>query len=171
MKYTDMGKYATAIDTRPAGVAPPPVGPLPLFLPEKKFDVQLAPNTRWARAEDFGTGAVGDLRRAVRERFGASIVVLDYDRDGKPDLFLVGAVVENGQVRDLLLHNEGDGKFKDVTAAAGLPASHPTLGCTVADFDNDGFPDLLLTGAGSQRLFRNNKKGGFEDVTAEAGFD
>jgi hypothetical protein len=59
----------------------------------------------------------------------------------------------------------------DVTAAAGLAEPHPTLGCSVADFDNDGYPDLLLTGAGSQRLFRNNRKGGFEDVTAKAGLD
>jgi tetratricopeptide (TPR) repeat protein len=171
IKYTEMGKYATVIDTRPPGVPAPPTGPLPLFLPEKKFEVQLAAGARWAQKEDLGTDVVGELRRAVRERFGATIVVVDYDRDGKPDLFLAGAVVENGQVRDLLLHNEGNGVFKDVTAAAGLATPHPTLGCTVGDFDNDGFPDLLLTGAGSQRLFRNKRDGSFEDVTKQAGFD
>jgi hypothetical protein len=96
---------------------------------------------------------------------------LDYDRDGRPDLFLAGAVVEDGQVRDLLLHNEGTGVFKDTTAAAGLAAPHPTLGCTVGDFDNDGYPDLLLTGAGSQRLFRNKRDGTFEDVTKVANLD
>jgi hypothetical protein len=171
LKYTEMGKYATVIDTRSQGLPAPTVGPLPLFLPDKKLQVQLASGARWATAADFGTGPVADLRRVVRERFGATIVVLDYDRDGKPDLFLAAAVVENGQVRDLLLHNEGNGVFKDVTAEAGLAVPHPTLGCTVADFDNDGYPDLLLTGAGSQRLFRNKRDGAFEDVTKAATLD
>src|SRR5262245_60900989 len=99
------------------------------------------------------------------------MVVLDYDRDNKLDLFLLGAVVENGQVRDLLLHNDGNGHFTDVTAKAGLGGARPSLGCCVADFDNDGYPDLFITGIGEQHLFRNNRKGGFEEVTAETGKD
>src|SRR5262249_35451935 len=133
--------------------------------------VQLAAGARWATAADFGKGPVADLRRAVRTRFGAIVVVFDYNGDGKPDLFLLGAVVEAGQGRDLLLRNEGNGRFTDVTAEAGLAAARPSLGCCAADYDNDGRPDLLITGAGEQRLFRNNGKGGFEDVTAKAGLD
>src|SRR5262249_52649559 len=100
-----------------------------------------------------------------------TIVVLDYNGDGKPDLFLLGAVVENGQVRDLLLRNDGDGRFTDVTREAGLADPRPSLGCVVGDFDNDTKPDLFITGEGEQHLFRNNGKGGFEDVTKEAGLD
>src|SRR5262249_26878468 len=102
---------------------------------------------------------------------GATLVVLDYNRDGRPDLLLLGAVVENGQVRDLLLRGDEGGVFTDVTAEAGLAGARPSLGCCVADFDNDGLPDLLITGIGAQWLFRNTGKGGFEDVTAKAGLD
>src|SRR5262249_50370606 len=102
---------------------------------------------------------------------GATLVAFDYNGDSKPDLFLAGAVVEKGQMRDLLLRNDGDGKFTDVTAAAGLAGPHPTLGCCAADWDNDGKVDLVLTGAGSQKLYRNKGDGTFEDVTAKAGLD
>lgn len=168
--WSDLGRYARVIGFDPQQ-APPRTGPVPVFLHDKKLQVRLAPGARWATADDLGTGPVGELRRQVRRRFGAVMVVLDYNRDGKPDLFLLSAVVENGQVRDLLLRNDGLGSFTDVTADAGLAGPRPTLGCCVADFDNDGYPDLLLTGAGQQWLFRNNQHGGFEDVTAAAGLD
>ena len=99
------------------------------------------------------------------------MVLLDYNRDGKLDVFMVGAVVEKGKVRDLLLRNDGDNHFTDVTAEAGLAGDRPSLGCAVADYDNDGFPDLLITGAGVQKLFRNTGAGRFEDATAKAGLD
>jgi hypothetical protein len=169
VKYTEMGHYADVIGRAP-DPNPPRVGPLPLFQP-RKVKVQFAPGVRWATAADLGDDPVGKVRAKVRARFGATIVVLDFDGDGKPDLFLAGAVVEQGKVRDLLLHNDGDDLFVDVTAKAGLAKPHPTLGCCVADWDNDGKPDLLLTGAGSQRLYRNKGDGSFEDVTAKAGLD
>jgi hypothetical protein len=133
--------------------------------------VQLAPGARWATAADFGKGPTAELRARVRSRFGGTLVVLDYNGDGRPDLFLLGAVVEGGQVRDLLLRNEGDGRFRDVTAEAGLAGARPSLGCCVADFDNDGLPDLFITGVGEQHLFRNTGAGRFEEVTVPAGLD
>lgn len=163
--YTERGKYAQVIG-RVSGEAPAaPVGPLPLVEPLAGLKVELAAGARWAKADDLDP-----LRRWLRERFGAVLVPIDYDGDGRPDLLLLGSVVENGKLRDLLLRNEGEGRFRDMTAAVGLvgPAS---LGCCVGDYDNDGRPDLLLTGAGSQRLFRNTGKGNFEDVTARAGLD
>jgi tetratricopeptide (TPR) repeat protein len=163
IRYTEMGKYADVIGR--VLVESPSVGPLPLFARDERFAVKLAAGTRWALAADFG-----ELRTRVRERFGATMVVFDYDRDGKPDLFLVGAVVRGGKVGDLLLRNEGDGTFTDVTEKAGLAAPRESLGCVVADFDNDGQADLFLTGIGRQYLFRN-AGGRFEDVTAKAGLD
>jgi tetratricopeptide (TPR) repeat protein len=167
-KYTEHGsRYARVIGRLP-DPARPRTGPLPLFQKDDSFKVELAKGARWATAEDFGKGPVADLRRAVRTRFGVTMVLLDYNKDDKPDLFLLGAVVENGQVRDLLLRNDGNGHFTDVTTEAGLGGSRPSLGCCVADYDNDGFPDLFISGAGVQKLFRNNGKDGFEDVTAAA---
>src|SRR5690606_16293799 len=105
-----------------------------------------------------------------RRRFGGTVAVLDFDADGRMDLFLAGAVREKGAVRDLLLHNTPEGLI-DVTAAAGLAGPHVTLGCAAADYDNDHRTDLLLTGAAGVRLFRNRGAGRFEDVTRAAGLD
>src|SRR5579885_1326792 len=170
LKYGSMGRYANVIGA-PARPEPPRAGPLPAFQPRDDCHADLAPGARWAKAADFGEDPVGRLRARARERFGSPMVVLDYDGDGRLDLFFVGALVDGGRVRDLLLHNEGGGQFRDVTAQSGLAGPRPSLGCCVADFDNDGKPDLLITGAGQQKLFRNTGKGGFEDVTARAGLD
>ncbi len=169
--YSDLGKYALVIGRAPAAEVRPRVGPIPVVARDGTFRTELASGARWAASRDFGEGPVAELRSAVRQRFGAVVVVLDYDRDGKPDLFLLGAVTENGQVHDLLLHNEGGGRFRDVTAEAGLGSTRASLGCCVGDFDNDGYPDLFITGAGRVWLFRNNGHGRFEDVTAEAGLE
>jgi hypothetical protein len=168
--YGRMGHYADVIGRAPS-LGTPRTGPIPLFQKRESFSVRLADGVKWATAADFGKDAVGQLRARVRARFGGTLVVLDYNHDGKPDVFLAGAVVEKEQIRDLLLRNDGEGRFVDVTADASLADPRPTLGCTVADFDNDGLPDLLLTGAGVQRLFRNTGKGTFEDVTARAHLD
>jgi tetratricopeptide (TPR) repeat protein len=170
VRFGEMGPYAEPIVHVRDIDAKPRIGPLPRFQ-LAELNVQLAPGARWATAADFGRFAVGEVRRRVRARFGATLAALDYNGDGKLDLFLPGAVSEMGQVRDLLLRNDGQGRFTDVTAEAGLAEPRPTLGYCVADFDNDGSPDLLLTGIGRQRLFRNTRKGKFEDVTAKAGLD
>src|SRR5262249_31331261 len=147
----------------------PRIGPLPRFHPDEKLQIRLARGTHWATRADFGKDAIGKLRRRVRERFGAAMAVLDYNNDGKPDLFLVGAwVTRAGKVCDLLLRNDGNGKFTDVTVEAKLAGVRPSLACCVADFNNDGWPDLLVTGAGEQHLFRNTGRGKFEDVATKA---
>jgi tetratricopeptide (TPR) repeat protein len=171
LRYSEMGRYAEVINPIQSETKIADREPLPLFQADPRFKVQLRPGTRWATASDFGKGASAELRSKIRNRFGGCLVVLDYNRDGKPDLFLLAAVEEDGKVHDLLLRNEGDGRFTDVTVEAGLGQSRPSLGCTVGDFDNDGFPDLFIIGIGEQHLFRNNRKGGFEDVSREAGLD
>ncbi|HEV8063113.1 MAG TPA: FG-GAP-like repeat-containing protein [Gemmataceae bacterium] len=169
LAYTEMGRYAEVIgrDT----VEKASVGPMPLFERDQSFRVTLAEGSRWAKAEDFENGVVGELRRRVRERFGAIMVRLDYNGDGRLDLLLLGAVVRGGKLGDLLLRNDGRGSFTDVTALAGLANGSASFGCSVADFDNCGRPDLLLTGPAGVRLFQNVDGAHFADVTATAGLD
>jgi Tfp pilus assembly protein PilF len=167
--YTERGPYGEVIGHTPR--EKPPAGPLPPFRRDEAFRVTLAEGTRWAADADLGRGTLGDLRRALRARFGGTLVRLDYNGDGRPDLLLLGAVVRGGELRDVLLRNDGGGRFTDVTAEAGLADAPASFGCSVADFDNDGRPDLLLTGPAGVRLYRNVDGTRFEDKTAAAGFD
>ena len=91
---------------------------------------------------------------------------LDYDGDGKPDLFLVSGLAD-GMSR--LLHNLGSGRFDDVTKSAGLGITGSGLGCAAGDFDNDGHTDLAVCFSDGVRLFHNNDDGKFDDVTEKVG--
>lgn len=169
LKYTEQSsRYARVIPGTQAPAAP--LAPLS-FSPLSTFKVSLAPGTRWASPADLGSGDLGTLRREIRRRFGATMIAFDYNRDNRLDLFLVNAVVRDGRLGDLLLRNDGDGSFTDVTEAAGLDGERPGLAVVAVDFTNDGWPDLLITGAGQTRLFRNDSQGRFEDVTVAAGLD
>ncbi len=90
---------------------------------------------------------------------------LDFDGDGKTDLFLVGA----GSGKSELLRNVGRGRFEDVTDKAGLGGVGAGFGCAAGDFDNDGKTDLAVCEAGGVRLFHNEGGGKFVDVTEKAG--
>ena len=159
--YAEMGKYADVIGRVPGVQAA--IGPLPLFEAALDFRVTLAPGARWATAADLDAAG-----RAARVRFGGTVVLFDYDGDGRPDVFCASTIVEAGKVRDLLLRNEPGGTFRDVTAAMGFVGA--SLGAAAGDFDNDGKPDFAVTGAAGVRLFRN-EGGRFADVSIAAGFD
>ena len=93
-------------------------------------------------------------------RWARGVAVLDFDRDGRPDLFFVNgrAVARPARRRgptQALYRNKGDGTFEDVTAAVGLDVELYGMGVAVGDFDNDGWPDLFVTAVGGNRLFRN----------------
>src|SRR5260370_4572836 len=72
-------------------------------------------------------------------------------------------------LRSALYHNNGDGTFTDVTEKAGVGSEgHYGQGVAVGDYDNDGYPDLYVTGYGRAILYHNNRDGTFTDVTAKA---
>ena len=166
IKYTEMGRYGEVIGKSPA--ARPETGILPMF-EAGKGAITLAQGTKWAdeksRAADKEQGV--DTIRSIHR---GAMLVLDYNRDGKPDVLLLSAVTDGTKLRDLLLRNDGNGAFTDVTAEAGL-ANHPgSLGGAVGDYDNDGFADVALAGPDGLKLFRNNAGKSFEDKSEIAGF-
>jgi Tfp pilus assembly protein PilF len=91
---------------------------------------------------------------------------LDYDGDGRPDLFLVNAV-DDGTSH--LLHNSGAGRFVDVTDEAGLALKGKGLGCAAGDFDNDGHTDVAVCLSDGIHLLRNKGDVKFEEVTQAVG--
>jgi hypothetical protein len=108
------------------------------------------------------------------ETMGSGAVIFDYNGDGWPDVFLVnsGSFVDPkvaAAAKHRLYRNNGNGTFTDVTAESGIEPFGFGMGACSADFDNDGWPDLYITGVGANKLYRNNGKGGFVDVTAKAG--
>jgi len=148
--YGDQGRYSLAELARsPAASAPPAI----------KVTFKEQP---LAAAATSGTAA----------SFGASTgaCFIDYDGDGRPDLFLVSAA-SDGVSR--LLHNLGGGRFADVTQAAGIAPKGSGQGCAAGDFDNDGHTDLAVCLSDGVHLLRNNTgdKGDakFDDVTQTVG--
>jgi len=118
------------------------------------------------------TGASG--RKYFPEWLGGGCALLDYDRDGWLDLFLVGGGrlpgwKGAGEPRDRLYHNNRNGTFTEVTLKAGIRTLHYGVGCCAGDFNGDGYLDLYVTGFKGCLLYRNNRNGTFTDVTRSAG--
>jgi len=106
----------------------------------------------------------------IIEVMGGGCAFFDYDNDGWMDVLLLGGRYDTERSNGTrLYHNNRDGTFADVTAAAGLTSSGWATGVCVGDYDNDGFEDLFLTAYGQNRLLHNNGNGTFTDVTAKAG--
>jgi enediyne biosynthesis protein E4 len=109
------------------------------------------------------------------ETMGGGVAFVDYDRDGLLDLFFVTGgetpkSPRSSPPRNALYRNLGNGRFEDVTTKAGLERlPFYGMGVAAADFDNDGYPDLFVTGYPACALFHNNRDGTFTDVTERAG--
>lgn len=124
----------------------------------------------------------GPAKRWIPEANGSGVAWLDYDNDGKMDLLIVNGGAMD-QLRSILagktpaaapgsvylFHNLGNGKFEDVTAKAGLSNPYWGTGANAADYDNDGFTDILITSIGRDLLYHNNGNGTFTDVSKAAG--
>jgi hypothetical protein len=112
--------------------------------------------------------------RFLPETTGAGCAFLDYDNDGWMDIFLVNSGSSDffrptKPLHYALYRNNRDGTFTDVTARAGIDSDIFGMGVAVGDYDNDGFPDIFLSGAGRSILYRNNGDGTFNDATNKAG--
>ena len=117
------------------------------------------------------SGAYGG--KFLPETLGSGCAFLDYDSDGYPDILLVNSMDWPGHKRIRsalkLYKNNRNGTFSDVTRAAGLDIEVYGMGVAVGDYNNDGFPDILITCVGQNRLFLNTGKGTFRDVTKSSG--
>ena len=134
---------------------------------------------------DFVHANSATSSKYLLETMGGGVALLDYDNDGRLDLFFVnGARIDDPMPPakqpdksdraywNRLYRQQEDGTFRDVTEKAGLsgvPQNRYGMGAAVGDYDNDGFEDLYVTNYGANTLYRNNGDGTFGDVTARAG--
>ena len=117
----------------------------------------------------------GPEKSTILEVDGSGVALIDYDNDSWLDIYLVnsstfGALARKAPApRAMLLHNNRDGTFTDVTEKAGVANERWGFGVAVGDYDNDGWPDMYVTNFGKNRLYRNNHDGTFTDVAEKAG--
>ncbi len=150
LAYGEQGKYSLAEES------PEVVQKVPPQIPVRFVDV----------TEAAGLKTKHSTTRDLVSYLGPGACFLDYDNDGRPDIFLADDGKEGGMS---VYHNLGNGKFDDVTGKAGFdPALHAT-NCTAGDYDNDGFTDLVVILNGRVVLLHNEKNGTFKDVTEAAG--
>jgi hypothetical protein len=114
-------------------------------------------------------------KKTIIETPGSGVALIDYDNDGWLDIYLLNgstiAALKGEEVapRAMLLHNNHDGTFTDVTEKAGVANERWGFGVAVADYDNDGWPDIYVANYGKNRLYHNNHDGTFTDVAEKAG--
>jgi hypothetical protein len=182
MMMTPTQSEAARQNPLPAEVKTEPGAPRPASVPVAKpaairfEDATEASGIRFTHS--MGSQALGSLLEAT----GGGCVWFDYNNDGLLDLYVVsGKPLEDSMhphplkvkpdppPHNHLYRNNGDGTFTDVTQEAGVAPDMYSIAVAAADFDNDGFVDLLVTGYGKVVLYHNNGNGTFTDVTAKAG--
>jgi hypothetical protein len=113
----------------------------------------------------------------IVETNGSGVCLVDYDNDGWLDIYLVNGSTFNAldgkedPPHAALFRNNHDGTFTDVTQKAGVANDRWGYGCSVADYDNDGWPDIYVGNYGPNRLYHNNHDGTFTDKAVEAGVE
>jgi tetratricopeptide (TPR) repeat protein len=150
LAYGEQGQYSRALESPQSQLKPGP-----------QIKVQFVDVTKQAGIAGQSSKKFDDITSFV----GPGACFLDYDADGKIDIFLADSGSQGGMA---LLHNLG-GTFEDVTKRAGIDPTLHGIGCTAGDYDNDGATDLVVTLNGRVLLLRNQKDGTFKDVTAAAG--
>jgi hypothetical protein len=158
------------------GMGHPAPPPLPPGAKSSKCSGRAVPQLEdiTAKAGVTFSHASSQDKRYIFESMSGGVILLDYDRDGWPDIYFTNAptvamALQGKAVLGTLYHNNHDGTFTDVTAKVGLTKSCLAMGGAVGDYDNDGWPDLFITCLGGNILYHNNGDGTFTDVTAKAG--
>jgi Flp pilus assembly protein TadD len=151
LAYGEQGQYSRAVESPQSALKPPP-----------QIKVQFVDATKEA-----GLATPSALTPEGDRMFylGSGACFLDYDGDGRIDLFLP----DNGAQGMTLYHNLGNGKFEDVTKASGLDPKVHAISCTAGDYDNDGATDLAVSDGARVYLFHNEKNGTFKDMAEAAG--
>jgi hypothetical protein len=131
--------------------------------------------TRQAGLDKFHHRSGSPEKSTILDAPGSGVALLDYDNDGWLDIYLLNgstAAAMKGKEappRAMLFHNNHDGTFTDVTEKAGVANERWGFGVAVADYDNDGWPDIYVANYGKNRLYHNNHDGTFTDVAEKAG--
>jgi hypothetical protein len=131
--------------------------------------------THTAGIDRFHHRSGGPEKRTILETPGSGVALLDYDNDGWLDIYLLNGSTfpalkgKEAPPRAMLLHNNHDGTFTDVTEKAGVANERWGFGVAVGDYDNDGWPDIYVSNFGKNRLYHNNHDGTFTDVAEKAG--
>jgi hypothetical protein len=137
--------------------------------------VVFADVTKQAGLDAFRHRSGGPGKNTILETPGSGVALLDYDNDGWLDIYLLNGSTfpalfgKEAAPGAMLLHNNHDGTFTDVTAKAGVANGRWGFGVAVADYDNDGWPDIYVANFGENRLYHNNHDGTFTDVAKNAG--
>src|SRR6266853_4887825 len=133
--------------------------------------------TRAAGIDRFHHRSGAREKRTILETPGSGVALLDYENDGWLDIYLLNGSTfpalkgKEAPPRAMLLHNNHDGTFTDVTEKAGVGNERWGFGVAIGDFDNDGWPDIYVSNFGKNRLYHNNQDGTFTDVAEKAGVE
>src|SRR4029078_4936275 len=132
------------------------------------FDLKILP----FRIENSETPA-----RNAPETMPGGVAVFDYNGEGRPDIFFTNGgnistlKKDDPKYRNRLYRNDGGGVFTEDTVAAWVAGTRYDMGVAVADYDNDGHPDMFVAGVHHGALYHNNGDGTFSDVTVKSGLD
>ena len=152
LAYGEQGQYSRAVESPSALLKAP--SPIKVHFVDVSAEVGLVTKPDTGKS----SGQVAEL--------GPGACFLDYDNDGKIDLFLPDNGAQGGMS---LYHNLGGGKFEEVSKKAGLDPERHAISCTAGDYDNDGAPDIAAVFDSRVALLHNENGGKFTDVTEAAG--